>query len=288
MLKESPVQALILSRLFWPKDIAKSAATIVAPPCRRPRRQPHTWGCHTRFQPSRQEQETMQINTNDANDDGLNDPSAANISPTSPPPEGDAPVFDEDNDAQTTTTTRTTTTRRRWRWNISYTFAFVIASHDEKYNGTTSLYARNDIILPPAIDQAMRAYEERYHELKAPRKMTWMRSLGRVVVEVSLINEKPFEIVVSPLHAAILYHFTEREKWTAEELAKVLNATTKAVRQRMVLWMNRGVVSETSEATYELNTAASSATNNKMMEHRRATGSLKTTIATDRGCGYRR
>ena len=145
--------------------------------------------------------------------------------------------------------------------------------------------AHNDIILPPAIDQAMRAYEERYHELKAPRKMTWMRSLGRVVVEVSLINEKTFEIVVSPLHAAILYHFTEREKWTAEELAKVLNATTKAVRQRMVLWMNRGVVSETSEATYELNTVASSATNNKMMEHRRATGSLKTTIATDGGGG---
>ena len=149
-------------------------------------------------------------------------------------------------------------------------------------------YARNDIILPPAIDQAMRAYEERYHELKAPRKMTWMRSLGRVVVEVSLMNEKPYDIVVSPLHAAILYHFTEREKWTAAELAKVLNATTKAVRQRMVLWMNRGVVSETSEATYELNTTSSASTkmkNHLMMDHRRATGSLKTTMATDGGCG---
>ena len=283
MLKESPVQALILSRLFWPKDIAKSAATIVAPPSSSSSAAAtHAGLPHSVSAPSRQEQETMQMNTNDDNDDGLNDPSAANTSPTSPPPEGDAPVFDEDNDAQQQQRQQEQQQQEEDGDGISPILSRSLSSSPMKSTTVPPpSYARNDIILPPAIDQAMRAYEERYHELKAPRKMTWMRSLGRVVVEVSLMNEKPYDIVVSPLHAAILYHFTEREKWTAAELAKVLNATTKAVRQRMVLWMNRGVVSETSEATYELNTTSSAST--KMKNH--ATGSLKTTMATDGGCG---
>jgi len=311
MLKESPVQALILSKLFWPKDIAKSAATIVAPASTQASL-PHPVSAPSIVPSLGQEQEPVQMtmNTNEMyvgeeeEVDGLNDPTsaaaAANTAPTSPPPEGDASVLDDDIDAQLQQQLRDQEEGDEGTPSLLSRSLSTSPPRDpgvsgerenERMKRTTvgarppSPSAHNDIILPPAIDQAMRAYEERYHELKAPRKMTWMRSLGRVVVEVSLINEKPFEIVVSPLHAAILYHFTEREKWTAEELAKVLNATTKAVRQRMVLWMNRGVVSETSEATYELNTVASSATNNKMMEHRRATGSLKTTIATDGGGG---
>ena len=311
MLKESPVQALILSKLFWPKDIAKSAATLVAPASTQASL-PHPVSAPSIVPSPRQEQEPvlMTMNTNEMyvgeeeEEDGLNDPTsaaaAANTAPTSPPPEGDASVLDDDIDAQLQQQLRDQEEGDEGTPSLLSRSLSTSPPRDpgvsgerenERMKRTTvgarppSPSAHNDIILPPAIDQAMRAYEERYHELKAPRKMTWMRSLGRVVVEVSLINEKPFEIVVSPLHAAILYHFTEREKWTAEELAKVLNATTKAVRQRMVLWMNRGVVSETSEATYELNTVASSATNNKMMDHRRATGSLKTTIATDGGGG---
>ena len=311
MLKESPVQALILSKLFWPKDIAKSAATIAAPASTQASL-PHPVSAPSIVPSLGQEQEPVQMtmNTNEMyvgeeeEVDGLNDPTsaaaAANTAPTSPPPEGDASVLDDDIDAQLQQQLRDQEEGDEGTPSLLSRSLSTSPPRDpgvsgerenERMKRTTvgarppSPSAHNDIILPPAIDQAMRAYEERYHELKAPRKMTWMRSLGRVVVEVSLINEKPFEIVVSPLHAAILYHFTEREKWTAEELAKVLNATTKAVRQRMVLWMNRGVVSETSEATYELNTVASSATNNKMMEHRRATGSLKTTIATDGGGG---
>ena len=299
MLIESPVQALILSKLFWPKDIAKSAATMVAPPSTTTGASlPHPVSAPSiaPSQSRQEQQDAVQMNAN-GREEGLvfvhsNDPSG--VGNTAPTPMGDAPALDVDIDAQqqqqqerdddesggddgfTPLLPRSLST--------SPQRDFVVGSSGEGENERTqrttlpSPSARNnDIVLPPAIDQAMRAYEERYHELKAPRKMTWMRSLGRVVVEVSLMNEKPFEIVVSPLHAAILYHFTEREKWMAEELAKVLNATTKAVRQRMVLWMNRGVVSETSEATYELNTAASSAAaNNRMMDHRRVTGSMAT------------
>ena len=300
MLIESPVQALILSKLFWPKDIAKSAATIVAPTSTTTGASlPHPVSAPSiaPSQSRQEQQDAVQMNTN-GGEEGLvfvdsNDPSG--VGNTAPTPTGDAPALDVDIDAQQQQ-------RQQERdddegdgddgfaplfprsLSTSPPRDLVVGSSGEGENERTqrttlpSPSARNnDIVLPPAIDQAMRAYEERYHELKAPRKMTWMRSLGRVVVEVSLMNEKPFEIVVSPLHAAILYHFTGREKWTAEELAKVLNATTKAVRQRMVLWMNRGVVSETSEATYELNTAASSAAaSNKMMDHRRVTGSMAT------------
>ena len=300
MLIESPVQALILSKLFWPKDIAKSAATMVAPPSTTTGASlPHPVSAPSiaPSQSRQEQQDAVQMNAN-GGEEGLvfvdsNDPSG--VGNTAPTPTGDAPALDDDIDAQQQQ-------RQQERdddegggddgfaplfprsLSTSPPRDLVVGSSGEGENERTqrttlpSPSARNnDIVLPPTIDQAMRAYEERYHELKAPRKMTWMRSLGRVVVEVSLMNEKPFEIVVSPLHAAILYHFTEREKWTAEELAKVLNATTKAVRQRMVLWMNRGVVSETSEATYELNTAASSAAaSNKMMDHRRVTGSMAT------------
>ena len=73
-IERKSVQALILSRLFWPKDIAKSAVTIVAPPSSSSSAAAtHAGLPHSVSAPSRQEQETMQINTNDVNDDGLSD-----------------------------------------------------------------------------------------------------------------------------------------------------------------------------------------------------------------------
>jgi len=226
MLKESPVQALIISRLYWPKDIAKGAQTIIAPLST------------SSILPSQRQQH--QNNSNDVlgrvEEDVFDDPLGAGaIIPTR-------------------TTTTTTNANEDSLMIESPPSLSSSPPRIQSINDDDQTPLHNDIILPPAIEEAMRAYEKRYHELKAPRKMTWIKSLGRVVVEVSL-NEKTFEMVVSPLHAAILYHFTNKERWTADELAKVLNATTKAVRQRMVLWMNKGVILEINEAVYELNTS---------------------------------
>ena len=68
-------------------------------------------------------------------------------------------------------------------------------------------------------------------------------------------------------------------------VSEVLNATTKAVRRRMVLWMNRGVVSETSEATYELNTTSSASAKMKNL----VTGVVENDDGDGQGLwGYRR
>jgi hypothetical protein len=84
MLKESPVQALILSKLFWPKDIAKSAATIVAPASTQASL-PHPVSAPSIVPSLGQEQEPVQMtmNTNEMyvgeeeEVDGLNDPTSA-------------------------------------------------------------------------------------------------------------------------------------------------------------------------------------------------------------------
>jgi len=100
-----------------------------------------------------------------------------------------------------------------------------------------------DFKLPKEIQEHMDAYANRYHRLKAPRKMEWKPALGTVVMDVTH-NDRTFEVSVNPVQASILHHFIHQSDWSANDLADVLDISIDALRKRIVLWINYGVLVE--------------------------------------------
>ena len=100
-----------------------------------------------------------------------------------------------------------------------------------------------DFKLPSEIQEHMDAYASRYHHLKAPRKMEWKPALGTVVMDVTH-NDRTFEAIVNPVQASILHYFQSQSVWTANDLAKKLSISVDALRKRIVLWINFGVLVE--------------------------------------------
>ncbi|XP_029015839.1 anaphase-promoting complex subunit 2 [Betta splendens] len=104
--------------------------------------------------------------------------------------------------------------------------------------------------LPPLVCQAMEAYTHRYEKLKAMRTLSWKPHLGSVTLDVELEDRTLTNLTVSPIHAAIILHFQEKNSWTLEELSMKLGAPKELVHRKVALWQQHGVLREEAGGRY--------------------------------------
>ncbi|XP_044037549.1 LOW QUALITY PROTEIN: anaphase-promoting complex subunit 2 [Siniperca chuatsi] len=104
--------------------------------------------------------------------------------------------------------------------------------------------------LPPLVCQAMEAYTHRYEKLKAMRTLSWKPHLGSVTLDVELEDRTLTNLTVSPIHAAIILHFQEKNCWTLEELSAKLGAPKELVHRKLALWQQHGVLREEAGGRY--------------------------------------
>ncbi|XP_068193656.1 anaphase-promoting complex subunit 2 isoform X2 [Antennarius striatus] len=104
--------------------------------------------------------------------------------------------------------------------------------------------------LPPLVCQAMEAYTHRYEKLKAMRTLSWKPHLGSVTLDVELEDRTLSNLTVSPIHAAIILHFQEKDSWTLEELSAKLGAAKELVHRKLALWQQHGVLREEAGGRY--------------------------------------
>ncbi|KAE8282734.1 Anaphase-promoting complex subunit 2 [Larimichthys crocea] len=104
--------------------------------------------------------------------------------------------------------------------------------------------------LPPLVIQAMEAYTHRYEKLKAMRTLSWKPHLGSVTLDVELEDRTLTNLTVSPIHAAIILHFQEKNSWTLEELSVKLGAPKELVHRKLALWQQHGVLREEAGGRY--------------------------------------
>ncbi len=86
------------------------------------------------------------------------------------------------------------------------------------------------------------AYAAKYHSLKAPRKLQWKPNLGTVSLSVS-VGGTAAVFSVPPAHAAILMQFSGGQELHTEELADVVGLKPRALRRKIVYWVNQGEAS---------------------------------------------
>lgn len=97
--------------------------------------------------------------------------------------------------------------------------------------------------VPAVVDELLEEYAQRYHAVKAPRKLQWRKNLGTVKLELQF-EDRSAQFVVSPMHAAIIMHFENQPRWTATALAEAVGLPVATLRRRIMLWMNQGVLVE--------------------------------------------
>ncbi|KAM3597186.1 uncharacterized protein V6R79_001101 [Siganus canaliculatus] len=104
--------------------------------------------------------------------------------------------------------------------------------------------------LPPLVLQAMEAYTHRYEKLKAMRTLSWKPHLGSVTLDVELEDRSLTNLTVSPIHAAIILHFQDKNSWTLDELSMKLGAPKELVHRKLALWQQQGVLREEAGGRY--------------------------------------
>jgi anaphase-promoting complex subunit 2 len=118
-----------------------------------------------------------------------------------------------------------------------------------------------DFKLPDAMNDLLETYGERYHHLKAPRKMKWRPTIGVVQMEI-MWRDVEVSVSVGPIEAALIHFFQDKERWSANDLATALGVSKQTLRRKAVVWINAGVLKEeaggddVSKHGYRLTTGA--------------------------------
>jgi len=105
--------------------------------------------------------------------------------------------------------------------------------------------------LPVEVQESLEVYTKAFQTLKGNRTLQWKNHLGFANIDLE-IGEKKINLTVSPIHAAIVYKFQEKEEWSAVELAASLKIPVSALRRKITFWMTQGILKETLPDQFQL------------------------------------
>ena len=71
---------------------------------------------------------------------------------------------------------------------------------------STPVVQAEDITVPQQLQREMAAYAARFHVVKTPRKLVWMKGLGTVDLSLT-VGGQEVDFTVAPVQAAIILHF---------------------------------------------------------------------------------
>ncbi|KAL3869262.1 hypothetical protein ACJMK2_041966 [Sinanodonta woodiana] len=112
-------------------------------------------------------------------------------------------------------------------------------------------FREEKITLPEEMQKLLEAYTKKFEALKGNRTLQWKSHLGLMNIDIEL-KDRTINFKVSPVHAAIIMQFQEKNKWTVEELSKTLQMPATALRRKIAYWQSQGLLKEESNDTFVL------------------------------------
>ncbi|KAG9510352.1 Anaphase-promoting complex subunit 2, partial [Fragariocoptes setiger] len=108
-----------------------------------------------------------------------------------------------------------------------------------------------NVKFPSEIEKAISTYTTAYETIQGSRTLCWKHHLGQVNLGLE-IGGREYEFNVTPLHASIIYHFENRDTWRLSELAQDMNLPVTTLKQKLQLWIDRGILDTTNTDMYHL------------------------------------
>jgi anaphase-promoting complex subunit 2 len=103
------------------------------------------------------------------------------------------------------------------------------------------------IELPNEFKLIQEKFMNSYEAFKGNRTLIWKNNLGQVNIEIE-INKQIMEFNVTPIQAAVILKFQEKDRWSIHELSQSLKMCSIALRKKLVYWKMQGLIKEASLA----------------------------------------
>ncbi|ESO09432.1 hypothetical protein HELRODRAFT_73864, partial [Helobdella robusta] len=105
--------------------------------------------------------------------------------------------------------------------------------------------------LPDCLINSMQHYKKSFELLKGNRTLIWKPHLGLVNMEIEL-KGKILTFNVSPIHAAIIWHFQSKPVYTVDELSSIMQMPTQALQRKIAFWQSQGLLKEDGVDTFRV------------------------------------
>ena len=111
--------------------------------------------------------------------------------------------------------------------------------------------AMEKLQLPSVVVKSLESYTKAFEAMKGNRTLVWKTHLGFANIDLEMGKDKR-NLTVSPVHAAIIYHFQEKAEWTADELSQSMKIPISTLRRRITFWLTQGLLKEIATDRYAL------------------------------------
>ena len=99
------------------------------------------------------------------------------------------------------------------------------------------------IDLPTELKQIQEKFVSSYEAFKGNRTLIWKNNLGQVTIDIEM-NEQTVEFKVTPIQAAIIMKFQEKDIWSLKDLGQSLKICSVALRKKIAFWKVQNVLEE--------------------------------------------
>jgi anaphase-promoting complex subunit 2 len=103
------------------------------------------------------------------------------------------------------------------------------------------------IELPSELKQIQDKFMSCYEAFKGNRTLIWKNNLGQVTLEIE-INKQMLEFNVTPVQAAVILKFQEKDTWSLLELSQSLKMCSFALRKKIFFWKMQGLLKESEQS----------------------------------------
>ncbi|RUS84864.1 hypothetical protein EGW08_007405, partial [Elysia chlorotica] len=102
------------------------------------------------------------------------------------------------------------------------------------------------IKLPAELQEHLDKYTKSFEQQKQNRTLVWKTHLGLMNLELELGGES-LSFSVSPVQAAIIMKFQEKNQWSLESLSQELEMTPTVLRRKLTFWQSQGLLKESTQ-----------------------------------------
>ncbi len=100
------------------------------------------------------------------------------------------------------------------------------------------------IEMPPELAKIQESFMSSYETFKGNRTLIWKNNLGQVNLELELDDGQKLDFSVTPVQAAVIIKFQEKNTWSLQELSQSLKMCSLALRKKVLFWKMQGLIKE--------------------------------------------